>query len=244
MLASDSLSFCLCQIRTITGASSGRSELWGNLCCALKALQQTVIVKALMNGSTGDPEPAPEGKQQDSINSSCYCSIRIINTSAVLHGKCHVVAKNAGGRWPRSVSGSSPSPGSPSQRECPLWNASKGDEVSPLPLLSFLKQGFFGRRDSHYSNWRATWKKSYSERTISKKHLPANLTCLCSSSVPGRGAYSGLLIFRVKSYILQLPHQDQRVRKRDLLPWAGLPEPFSPGCMPVQGKILSGQDDT
>lgn len=168
MLASDSLSFCLCQIRTITGASSGRSELWGNLCCALKALQQTVIVKALMNGSTGDPEPAPEGKQQDSINSSCYCSIRIINTSAVLHGKCHVVAKNAGGRWPRSVSGSSPGPGSASQRECPLWNASKGDEVSPLPLLSFLKQGFFGRRDSHYSNWRATWKKSYSERTISK----------------------------------------------------------------------------
>lgn len=140
VLASDSLSFCLCQIRTITGASSGRSEPWGNLCRALKALQQTVIVKALMNGSTGDPEAAPAGKQQASINSSCYCPIRIINTSAVLLGKCHVVAKNAGSPWPRSVSGSSPSPGSASQRECPLWNASKGDEVSPLPLI--FKTGF------------------------------------------------------------------------------------------------------
>lgn len=142
VLASDSLSFCLCQIRTITGASSGRSELWGNLCCALKALQQTVIVKALMNGSTGDPEPAPAGKQQASINSSCSCPIRIINTSAVLHGKCHVVAKNAGGHWPRSVSGSSPGPGSASQRECPLWNASKGGwSFSPSPPFIF-KTGF------------------------------------------------------------------------------------------------------
>lgn len=64
--------------------------------------------------------------------------------------------------------------------------------------------------------------KGYMEEVILqknnfKKHLPANHRCLCSSSVPGGGAYSGLLIFRVKNYILQLPHQEQRVRKRDLL---------------------------
>lgn len=84
VLASASLSFCLCQTRTIAAASPGGSELRGNLCCALKALQRAGIVKALMNGSTGDPEPAPAGEQQASINSSCYCPIRIINTSAVL----------------------------------------------------------------------------------------------------------------------------------------------------------------
>lgn len=53
-----------------------------------------------MNGSTGDPEPAPAGKQQDSINSSCYCPIRIINTSAVLHGKGHVVQRTQGAAGP------------------------------------------------------------------------------------------------------------------------------------------------
>lgn len=81
----------------------------------------------------------------------------------------------------------------------------KGMEASPLPLLSFLKLGFFGRHDSHLSNLRATWKKSYSERAISK-NICLQMARVCAaalesgvSSNPGGSADSGLLIFRVKN---------------------------------------------